>query len=140
MGFDEFGLISFVPYTKVSKFTDYLKDGKLKGTHCKSCNSTYFPPRAECIKCLAPESDMEWVDYSGKGKILTYTTIHAAPTGFENKAPYIIVVVDLEEGGRLLALFEDDAENEDKIKLDTEVTVQPKVMDENRLVYVAKQD
>jgi uncharacterized OB-fold protein len=138
MGFDEFGVISFVPYTKVSEFTNYLKDGKLKGMHCKKCNTKYFPPRAECVKCLAPESDMEWINYSGRGKLLTYTTIHAAPTGFETKAPYTIGVVDLEEGGRLLAWVEDPPEDDSKLKLGVEVRIEPKIIDEDRLIYIVK--
>jgi uncharacterized OB-fold protein len=139
MGFDEFGLISFVPYTKVSDFTNYLKEGKLMGRRCKNCNALYFPPRAECVKCLAPEEDVEWVEFSGKGRLLTYTRIFAAPTGFEELAPYTIGVVDLIEGGRLLALFEDAPENEDDIKLDVEMKVETKIFDDGRLIYTIKQ-
>jgi uncharacterized OB-fold protein len=139
MSFEKFGLISFVPYTKVSEFIDYLKDGKLKGRKCKKCGSIYFPPRAECVNCMAPESEMEWVDYNGKGTLLTYTRIYAAPTGFEDKVPYTIGVVDLAEGGRLLAIFEDPPENEDDIKLDAEVCVEPKITEDERLIYVLKQ-
>jgi uncharacterized OB-fold protein len=138
MGFEEFGLVSFVPYTKVSEFTDYLKDGKLKGKKCKKCNAVYFPPRAECVKCMAPESDMEWLDYSGKGKLLTYTTIHAAPTGFEEKVPYTIGVVDLEEGGRLLAWIENPPADESDLKLGTAVLIEPKIIDDDRLIYIVK--
>ncbi len=138
MGFDEFGLISFVPFTKVSDFVDYLRDGKLKGTHCKKCGAVYFPPRPECVKCWAPESEVEWMDFSGKGTLLTYTTIHAAPTGFENKVPYTIGVVDLAEGGRLLAMIENTPDNEDDIELNAEVEVEPKMVDDNRLIYVVK--
>jgi len=138
MGFDEFGLINFVPFTKVSDFTDYLKEGKLKGKHCKKCNAVYFPPRADCVKCFAPESEMEWLEFSGRGKLLTFTTIHAAPTGFETKVPYTIGVVDLEEGGRLLAWIEEPPEDEAKLELGIDVRIEPKVIDDNRLIYVIK--
>ena len=140
MGFDEFGLISFVPYTKVSDFTEFLKAGKLCGRHCKACNTTFFPPRAECVNCMAPESEMEWVDFSGKGTLLTFTTIHAAPTGFEGKTPYTIGVVDLLEGGRLLAWVEDAPEDPEELfqKIGKEVQIEPKKIDEDRLVYVVK--
>ena len=140
MSFDKFGLISFVPFTKVFEFTDYLKDGKLMGRQCKKCNAIYFPPRAECVKCMAPESELEWVEYKGTGTLLTYTRIHAAPTGFEDKAPYTIGVVDLTEGGRLLAIFEDPPEDENEIKLDAEVTVEPKIVGDERLIYVLHQE
>jgi uncharacterized OB-fold protein len=138
MSFDEFGLVSFVPFTKVSEFTDFLKDGKLRGKQCKKCNAIYFPPRAECVKCLAPETDMEWIDFSGKGKLLTYTTIHAAPTGFQEKAPYTIGVVDLLEGGRLLAWIENPPEDESQLMLGCDVQIEPKMIDDNRLIYVVK--
>ena len=138
MGFEEFGFVNFVPYTKVSDFTKHLKDGKLKGMHCKKCDTIYFPPRAECVKCLAPESEMEWKEFSGKGKLLTYTTIHVAPTGFEEKVPYMIGVVDLNEGGRLLAWVEDPLEDESKLKLGIEVMIKPKIIDDNRLIYIIK--
>ena len=140
MGFDEFGLISFVPFTKVSDFTEFLKEGKLRGKHCTKCNTTFFPPRAECVKCMAPEADMEWVDLTGKGTLLTYTTIHAAPTGFEGKTPYTIGVVDLAEGGRLLAWIEDPPATEDQLnqQIGNEVNIEPKILDDNRLIYVVK--
>ena len=139
MGFEEFGLISFVPFTKVSEFANYLKDGKLMGRRCKKCGAVYFPPRAECVKCLAPDEELDWVEFSGKGKLLTYTRIFAAPTGFEDRAPYTIGVVDLAEGGRLLALFEDAPENEEDIRLDVDMKVEPKIIGDGRLIYTVKQ-
>ena len=139
MGFEKFGLINYVPFTKVAEFTEFLKEGKLKGKHCKKCNTVYFPPRSECVNCMAPESDMEWMDFSGKGKLLTYTRIHAAPTGFEDEVPYTIGVIDLLEGGRLLALFENAPENEDEILLDSDVLVVPKALKDGRLLYKIEQ-
>ncbi len=138
MGFDEFGFINFVPFTKVEDFANYLKEGELMGMRCKKCGSVYFPPRSECIKCLGPESEMEWMKFSGKAKLLTYTVIHAAPTGFEEKVPYTIGVVDLEEGGRLLAWVEDPPEDPNKLNLGADVLVEPKIVEENKLIYVLK--
>lgn len=97
MGFEKFGIVTFAPFTKVSAFVDKLKEGKIEGTKCKKCQTQYFPPKADCPKCLV--SDMDWVPVSGKGKLLTYITIHAAPTGFEGKAPYTIGVIELDSGG-----------------------------------------
>jgi uncharacterized OB-fold protein len=42
------------------------------------------------------------ISSSGEGVIYTLTTITAAPTGFDDLAPYTVAVVDLAEGGRLL--------------------------------------
>lgn len=135
--FKNFGRVSFVPYTKVSAFADYLKENKLKGTKCKKCGTLFFPPRAECVKCMSEE--MDWVDMSGKGKLVTYTVIHAAPTGFENSVPYTIGVVDLAEGGRLLAWM--DGIKEDEIKIGMDLKVVPQMLEdveEEILVYTLR--
>jgi uncharacterized OB-fold protein len=100
MPFHYFGKVNFVPYTKVTEFADYLKDGKLMASKCKKCGEYSFPPRADCIHCLSDE--FEWVECSGKGELHTYTIIHAAPTGFDDIAPYILGVLDLDDGGRLI--------------------------------------
>ena len=99
--FKWFGKVNFSPYTKVTDFAQYLKDGYLMATRCKKCGATSFPPRADCGQCMSP--DFEFFEISGKGTLHTFTKIVAAPTGFEDVVPYTVGVVDLEETGRLLA-------------------------------------
>jgi len=137
MPFKIFGNVNFTPYTKVEKFADELRDGKLMGTKCKSCGEVYFPPRADCTKCMS--NDMEWRGYSGKGKLVTFTTVHAAPTGFEDMAPYTIGVIDLVEGGRLLAWVEGIKPEE--LRIGMELRAVPSIMEEVeelRVVYVLR--
>ena len=98
--FGWFGKVSFVPFSKVQQFALDLKDGRLMGSRCKACGLTSFPPRADCPACMSGEFDLQ--EISGRGTVYTYTRIDAAPSGFEDVAPYTIAVVDLEEGGRLL--------------------------------------
>lgn len=126
MPFKYFGKINFTPYTKVDKFADYLHKGKLMGTQCKKCGERYFPPRADCIKCMGDE--VKWIEYSGNGTLQSYTKIYAAPKGFEDMAPYIIGVVDLEEGGRLLSWIKDIPD--DKIRIGMPVKVVPSIFEE----------
>jgi len=125
MPFHYFGKVNFVPYTKVSEFADYLKDGKLMATKCKKCGELSFPPRADCIKCLSDE--FEWVECSGKGRLHTYTIIHAAPTGFDDITPYILGVLDLDEGGRLLGWIDIPKE---EIKIGMYLKAVPKIFEE----------
>lgn len=101
--FEWFGRVSFCPHTKIADFARHLKDGRLMGSRCSTCGSTSFPPRADCAECLG--SDFEYVEISGRGTLLTYTHIDAAPAGFEDLGAYTIGVIDLVEGGRLLAPF-----------------------------------
>ncbi|MGE5357911.1 MAG: Zn-ribbon domain-containing OB-fold protein [Bacteroidales bacterium] len=125
--FSWFGKVSYCPHTKVSQFADLLKTGRLAGSRCLGCGFTSFPPRADCPKCLSGE--FAWVEMSGRGTILTWTRIDAAPAGFEDLAPYTIGVVDLEETGRLLAWFGTSIA-QDEIRAGMEVQVVPRLFEE----------
>jgi uncharacterized OB-fold protein len=90
--FKKFGTVSFTSTTKVNDFIDRLEQGRVMGTRCKSCGMVFFPPRADCYKCLS--SDMEWFEVSGKGKLVTYSRLQYAPSRFEGDLPYRIAVLD----------------------------------------------
>ena len=126
MPFKYFGKVNFTPYTKVDKFADYLHEGKLMGTRCMKCGERFFPPRADCLACMS--DSVEWVEYSGEGTLHSFTKIYAAPKGFEDIAPYILGVVDLKEGGRLISWIKDIPDTE--IKMDMPVKVVPRIFEE----------
>lgn len=90
--FKQFGTVSFTSITKTNDFIDYLKDNKVMGTRCKDCGLSFFPPRADCHKCLT--SNMEWFEVSGKGKLVSYSKLQYAPIGFEKDVPYCIALLD----------------------------------------------
>ena len=125
--FKWFGKVNFAPYTKVTDFANHLKDGRLMGTKCKKCGAFSFPPRADCESCMS--GDFEFVEITGKSTLQTFTKIVAAPTGFEEVVPYTVGVVDLEEGGRLLAWFGETIK-EDDIEIGMELQVVPQIFDE----------
>ncbi len=99
MGFEKFGTVSFTAETKAADFISLLEKGKVEATKCKKCGRVYFPPRVQCADDLS--SDVEWIDLSGTGKLLTFTTVHYGPTGFENDAPYTLAVVEFKNGVRV---------------------------------------
>ena len=131
--FSWFGKVSFVPYSKISDFAVHLKDGRLMGTVCKNCGYKTFPPRADCPECMS--ESYEFTEYSGKGTVYTYSEIAAAPTGFEEFVPYTVAVVDLAEGGRLLA-WTGDSIPPDQVKIGMEVQVVPQIFDEDEEIRV----
>jgi len=90
--FKKFGIVSFTATTKVNDFIDHLEEGKVMGTRCQDCGQVFFPPRADCYKCLS--SKVEWFEVSGSGKLLTFSKLVYAPVGFEEDLPYFIAVVD----------------------------------------------
>ncbi len=78
------------------EYNEALKKNKLLGLKCNSCAAITVPPKMVCRKCASP--DMDIVELSGKGKIETFTTVYVAAEGREDEAPYIIVLVELDEG------------------------------------------
>jgi uncharacterized OB-fold protein len=46
---------------------------------------------------------MEWTKVSGKGTLVSFTVIHIAPEQFQEEAPYLIAIIELEEETRVTA-------------------------------------
>ena len=78
------------------EYNEALQENKLLGLKCQDCGSITIPPKMVCRKCTSP--DMEVVQLKGDGKIQTFTTVNVASEGRENEVPYVIVLVELEEG------------------------------------------
>jgi len=131
--FEWFGKVNFCPHTKVDGFAAHLRAGRLMGSTCTQCGHLSFPPRADCPACR--HDKFEFTEMSGKGTVVTFTTIAAAPAGFEDEVPFDLGVVDLAETGRLLAGFGttiDPAE----IAIDMPVQVVPRLCEETADIKV----
>jgi len=90
--FRKFGTVSFTSISKVNDFIDYMEKGKVMYTRCKDCGLVFFPPRADCYQCLT--SNMEWLEVSGNGKLISYSKLEYAPVGFGDDLPYSIALLD----------------------------------------------
>ena len=132
MGFEKFGRKSFTAVTKTSKFVDLLAEGKIEGTVCKDCGAKFFPPRADCAKCLS--KNMDWFEMPKKGKLETFTTAYYAPFGFEADPPYTMGVVDFGGGLKLFARMAKGTKPED-VKVGADVTVSPLKYDDDQLSF-----
>ena len=131
--FQWFGKVNYSPFTKVSDFAGHLKNGHLMGSRCRACGTTSFPPRADCEQCMS--GDFEFFEISGRAVLHTWSKIVAPPTGFEDIAPYIVGVVDLEEGGRALAWFGDSIAEKD-IRIGMDLQVVPRIFEEQEEIKV----
>jgi uncharacterized OB-fold protein len=131
--FKWFGLVNYSPYTKVAAFAQHLRDGRLMASRCLRCGRTVFPPKADCVECMGEE--FEFVEISGRSTLHTFTKVVTAPTGFEHQAPYVVGVVDLDEGGRALARFGDTLD-EDEIEIGMELQVVPRMLEETEEIHV----
>lgn len=78
----------------------------LKGTKCETCNTYFMPGRVICPKCRRKGKIVEHY-FKGKGKIYSYTIVRVAPADYEYNVPYILGIVELEEGARIMAQITD---------------------------------
>jgi uncharacterized OB-fold protein len=90
--FKKFGTVSFTAITKTNDFITYLEEGKVMGSKCKDCEAIFFPPRSDCSKCM--QSNMEWFEVTGTGKLLSFSELKYGPVGFEDDLPYTIALLD----------------------------------------------
>jgi len=135
VSFGRFGKISYVSETKVADFVKYLEEGKIMATRCSRCGKLHFPPRADCPDDLS--TDMTWEQLSGRCKLVTYTTAHFAPTGFENDLPYTIALAQCEEGVKVYALLSKDIK-ENEIQIGMTLKLTPLQLPNGRITYELK--
>lgn len=87
-----------------------LEQGEFLGLHCNHCDTVTFPPLGTCRNCNG--TDLEVSQISGEGTIRTFTVIRVAPEG--RKPPYVVAMVELEEGpsvmGNLVDINPDEAD------------------------------
>jgi uncharacterized OB-fold protein len=132
MGFENFGTVSFTAEAKTSDFVKYLEEGKVMATRCTKCGTSYFPPKMDCPNCL--DSEVEWFEINNTGKLLTFTTVHYGPSGFENDAPYTLGIVDFGDGLRVFGRISKDIEVS-TIKTGMELKAVPVKLSDERISY-----
>lgn len=87
----------------IENFYNFCAERKLMSTKCLMCGTIMCPPRTICYKCLGDR--FEWLELSGRGKLLTYTIIHFPPTQFQALAPYAVGIIKLQEGPQLSGMI-----------------------------------
>jgi uncharacterized OB-fold protein len=96
------------------------REHRLTLPRCSSCERFWFPPSRTCPHCLSPE--LEFQDVSGRGKVYSFVTFHRVyHPAFENEVPYVVALVELEEGPRLLTNILDVAPQDVRCDMPVEV-------------------
>ena len=83
-------------------------DGELRYRKCGACGAAIFYPRSICPKCGA--TDPAWAVSGGEGTVYACTTVHRAPPAFADNAPYTVLLVDIDEGFRMMGSLVDAAD------------------------------
>lgn len=82
-------------------FWDATRDHRLLLQWCVPCDAVVFYPRDVCPTCLG--DDLEWRAAAGTGTVYAISVQHRAGPGRDEAAgPYVVALVDLPEGARLM--------------------------------------
>jgi len=90
-----------VPSNESAPFWEGCRRHELLIQRCDECGQFAFPPAAHCPECF--HSPMKWSKVSGQGKVYTFVVYRRSyHPGFEADLPYVVALVQLEEGPRLI--------------------------------------
>ena len=102
----------------------------LVGSRCELCRRYFYPGRIICPHCRRKGKLCEY-KFSGSGKVYSFTVIRTAPTGFEIYVPYIMAIVELDEGARVVSQIVDCRPEEVEIGLPVQSCFR-KIGDQNK--------
>ena len=100
------------PTAASQPFWDGCGRGELLLPHCPACGHVFYFPRLHCPKC--GDRRPGWRKSAGRGRIFSFTHVAVSfhGPGWESQLPYTVVLVDLDEGPRMLSrLIGDDRQN-----------------------------
>lgn len=86
-------------------YEDALGRGEILYQVCDDCGHVAFYPRLVCPECGS--ANVEYRPSAGKGEVYTRTVIHS-----RGRDPYNVVLIDMDEGFRIMSTVE-DAPNDD---------------------------
>ena len=71
--------------------------------YCGSCRRFHFYPRPVCPECWS--DGLDWRPVCGRGAVWSYTVVrfaHGAHEGWKTRVPYVVALIELEEGVRMM--------------------------------------
>jgi uncharacterized OB-fold protein len=91
------------PATELSRpFWDATREERLLVQWCTACDAPISYPRELCPGCLG--ADLEWRPSAGTGTVYAASVQHRPATGqMADRVPYVVVLVDLDDGIRLMS-------------------------------------
>ena len=84
------------------EFWEAARESRLLIKQCDGCMRPFFPPRHLCPFCWSDKTS--WIQSAGTGTVYSFSVIHRAPApAFSGRGPYVVALVDLAEGPRVMA-------------------------------------
>jgi uncharacterized OB-fold protein len=82
-------------------YWEAARQGRVALQRCRDCEWVWHPPMPACPECRS--ADIEWFESSGRGWINSLSTIrHAAHPAVSQALPYVVCLIQLEEGPRVI--------------------------------------
>jgi len=107
--------------------------GRLELQRCADCGKIWFYPRPACVACGS--TDYAWIRASGRGTVHSFSVVRRAPTPeFRDRVPYVVALVDLAEGPRMMSRVVGIAPTEVKIGMKVKAKVD-KIGDHDAVVF-----
>ena len=83
---------------------------------CRGCGHRQFHPRGRCRACHG--RDLDWTEAAGTGRLHSFTVVHRPPRpAFQADVPYVLALVDLDEGVRFMAQVRNCAPDDARIDM-----------------------
>ncbi len=84
------------------RYWEAAREHRLELQYCEGCQRWIFYPRLACPHCSRDAPG--WRQASGRGRIYSFTVVQAnPPSAFAARLPYVVAVIILDEGVRLLS-------------------------------------
>lgn len=114
-----------MPTPDTAAFWEGCRQGELRYQTCRGCGHVQFYPRARCTACHG--SDLDWAVSAGRGTIHSFTVVHRAPSeAFKPDVPYVLALVDLAEGFRMMLNVTGADPDTLEIGTSVEITFEPR--------------
>jgi uncharacterized protein len=108
------------PTAESQPFWDACARHELVLPRCASCERFWFPPANRCQHCWS--DDYAWTPVSGRASLFTYTVYRRAyAPELVDQLPYVVGIVELEEGPRLITNVVDCDPDRLRVELPVEV-------------------
>jgi len=77
-------------------------EAKINILKCKKCGKFYLPPMNSCSNCEEISTGFLEEEVEGRGKIYSFTVVRIPPKRYKDLAPFILAIIELENGLRLM--------------------------------------
>lgn len=108
------------PDADTAAFWRGLQKGQLLLQHCNDCRHVQYYQQGMCRHCGS--ESLIHRPASGRGKVHSFSVVYRSPgPAFKADVPYAVLLVELEEGPRMISTYVGEAPDEVSFDMDVQV-------------------